>query len=285
MLNKRIKSVLVAGLVILGIGFAKVDSYAAELSEISPTITTTGNNDYAINYENGGITVRIDYLNGDYTGTTYINTFTFCTGWEKDIYKVNGIEIKYAINGGEECLIEKEIENQNGMFSFNKEFEPGVNVEIKSVKVDYDLVDNNEEEEAEKTQESYVESIIKEYKESMEPLGKVSNDGSFRHIDKSYGINENDWNNFLTNFNNKSIKNNGMSIKYDENEKVYVVIENINNTIVERIQIEFIDTLDKGWIPEITPGTGQALAVGSIVIGAAAAVGLLVNNRKRKDEE
>ena len=30
MLNKRIKSLLVAGLVILGMGFAKVDSYAAE---------------------------------------------------------------------------------------------------------------------------------------------------------------------------------------------------------------------------------------------------------------
>ena len=285
MLNKRIKSVLIAGIVILGMGFTKVDSFAAESKSVNVDYTQIELNPYGTDYEKDGITIDVDRIDGlaildednNQIGTYDANSYGVIITWDKDKVSYNGAGII--------TTEEIEIENFNvkdGRASLNITLRPGVS--IKSVAFGYDLIDNNEEE-AEKTQESYVESIINKYKENMVSLGKVSDDGSFRYIDKSYGINENDWNDFLTNFNDKTNKNNGMRIEYDKNEKVYVVIENINNTIVERIQIEFIDTLDKGWIPEITPGTGQALAVGGIVIGAVAAVGLLVNNRKRKDEE
>jgi hypothetical protein len=72
------------------------------------------------------------------------------------------------------------------------------------------------------------------------------------------------------------------------NEKgEYHVYTNVSGEkkLIEVIFIDFFESDSKGWVPEITPGTGQALAVGGIVIGAGAAVGLLVNNRKRKDEE
>ena len=287
MLNKRIKSVLIAGIVILGMGFAKVDSYAAELSADNPAITIPGNDDYAINYQDGEIQVRIDYLNGEYSETTYINTFTFCTTWKKELYKVNGIEIKYAINGGEECLIEKEIENQNGMFSFNKEFEPGVNVEIKSVKVDYDLIDDDEQQQpvgdgkVDAGPYITVNSIYTKYKENMDALGDIN--GDVRTITEAAAITESSWTQFVNDFNNE---NNLMKIESEDDDtyKVYVLF-NEQKELVETIEIKFFDANKKGWLPEITPGTGQALAVGGIVIGAAAAVGLLVNNRKRKDEE
>ena len=280
MLNKRIKSVLIAGIVILGMGFAKVDSFAAELSADNPAITIPGNDDYAINYQDGEIQVRIDYLNGEYSETTYINTFTFCTTWKKELYKVNGIEIKYAINGGEECLIEKEIENQNGMFSFNKEFEPGVNVEIKSVKVDYDLVDNEEEQQPVVSYTKNEQKVIDNYQKNMKALGTVKD--NVRTITKASSIEKSTWDEFVQEFNDE---NNGMIIK--ESAGKYYVYVNIDGEekLIETIEIEFFDAGNKGWVPGITPGTGQALAVGGIAIGAAAAVGLLVNNRKRKDEE
>ena len=72
------------------------------------------------------------------------------------------------------------------------------------------------------------------------------------------------------------------------NEKgEYHVYTNVSGEkkLIEVIFIDFFESDSKGWVPEITPGTGQAIAVGGIVVLAAAGVGLLVNNKKKKDEE
>lgn len=296
MLNKRIKSLLVAGLLILGMSG---QSFAAETKSANLEVTTIDNN--VVEYDQDGIKIDIVNItgnaipeatkdpanydgNGQYIGPYYEETtYHFSVTWDPSKIKAVGSEIGYLdASTAQDKYLELSIDNENGKAVLTRTFVPGS--VINFVDLGYELIDNDEEEQEEQESVSYVESIIKKYKESMESLGKVSDDGSFRHIDKSYGINQDDWNDFITDFNDKTDKNNGMRIEYDAKDNVYVVIENINNTIVERIQIEFIDTLDKGWIPEITPGTGQALAVGGIVIGAAAAVGLLVNNRK-KDEK
>lgn len=273
MLNKRIKSVLIAGIVILGMGFAKVDSYAAELSADNPIVVTPGTNKYAIDYQNGEIQVRIDYLNGEYTGTTYINTYTFCTTWKKELYKVNEIEIKYTINDGEERLIEKQIENQSGLFSFNQEFEPGVNVKIKSVKLDYDLL-------------TIEEKIINRYLDYMNTnnIG-TKDDSGIRTIGKEFAISRGDWESHINKLEESGGFFVGVTLDDDGNSGEYEIYSMVSGDLIETVKIEFFDAKGaKGWVPEITPGTGQALAVGGIVIGAAAAVGLLINNRK-KDEE
>ena len=63
MLNKRIKSLLVAGLVILGMGFAKVDSFAAETlkSEITDIDFVEGEEQKVIELQQGYIAVTMKY--------------------------------------------------------------------------------------------------------------------------------------------------------------------------------------------------------------------------------
>ena len=294
MLNKRIKSVLVAGLLILGMSG---QAFAAETKSANLQVTTIDNN--VAEYDQDGIKIDIVNItgnaipeatkdpanydeNGQYIGPYYEETtYHFSVTWDPSKIKAVGSEIGYLdASTAQDKYLELSIDNENGKAVLTRTFVPGS--VINFVDLGYELI-NNDEEEPEQESVSYIESIIKKYKESMESLGKVN--GDFRHIDKSYGISKDEWDKFVKNFNDKTDKDNGMRIDYDKTNNVYIVYENVNNSIVERIQIEFIDTLDKGWIPEITPGTGQALAVGGIVVGAAAAVGLLVNNRKRKDEE
>ena len=286
MLNKRIKSVLIAGILVLGMGFAKVDSYAAEITNNITEFNFVNVDDGPLasvhTFEDENITITIRSVGG-YTGNPE-GTYEISANWDTsmiDMKSINVVTMQNTIEASKETT-ELELKDGQAFLSIR------INIEqaIDAINLEYELADSSSgEEEKEQESVSYVESIIKKYKESMESLGKVSDDGSFRHIDKSHGISKDEWDKFVKNFNDKTDKDNGMRIEYDETNKVYIVYENVNNSIVERIQIDFVDTLDKGWIPGITPGTGQALAVGGIVIGAAAAVGLLVNNRKRKDEE
>lgn len=75
-----------------------------------------------------------------------------------------------------------------------------------------------------------------------------------------------------------------VNIWYDENNDNKT--SGSNEFIIEEIFIKYEEYNEaKGWIPQITPQTGQTLAIGGLVVGAAAGIGLLVNNKKRKDEE
>jgi LPXTG-motif cell wall-anchored protein len=86
MLNKRIKSMLVAGLVILGMGFAKVDSFAAETlkSEITDIDFVEGEEQKVIELQQGYITVTI---NREADGK-----YDVIVKWDKTMVNVIGID-------------------------------------------------------------------------------------------------------------------------------------------------------------------------------------------------
>ena len=81
----------------------------------------------------------------------------------------------------------------------------------------------------------------------------------------------------------------------DGYEKAYKIIADVNynnlidagEAVVETIAINFADGVveEKGWLPELAPGTGDTLVAGGAVVAALAAGGLLVVNRKNKKDE
>lgn len=274
-MSKRIKSLIVAGLLVVGMGFTKVDSFAAETSPIQvPQFEIGVKQEFLL--ENGAIKLTITEEEGKYYyivtdwNSTKVKVTSVKTYFEDGTYVINETQFK----DGDKC---DTIIKDGEMYKVNLNNDQ--NQKLTKVEVIYDILDNAKEESNKETL-SYVDSIVNKYKENMKSLGEVN--GDFRYINKNHGISEEEWNKFVENFNKED---NGLEIKYNEDEKMYIVFELINNSIVERIQVDFVDVTNKGWIPEITPGTGQALAVGGLVIGAAAVTGLLVNNRKRKDEE
>jgi hypothetical protein len=86
MLNKRIKSLLVAGLVILGMGFAKVDSLALE--PITSTITNPKliENKKTISLQGGSIIVEV---------TKTEDGYIFKPRWDSNKFKVLDIKAHY----------------------------------------------------------------------------------------------------------------------------------------------------------------------------------------------
>jgi hypothetical protein len=86
MLNKRIKSLLVAGLLVLGMGFAKVDSYALE--PITSTITNPKliENKKTISLQGGSIIVEV---------TKTEDGYIFEPRWDSNKFKVLDIKAHY----------------------------------------------------------------------------------------------------------------------------------------------------------------------------------------------
>lgn len=60
-----------------------------------------------------------------------------------------------------------------------------------------------------------------------------------------------------------------------------------DEVVVENVYINFANGVmeEKGWLPELAPGTGDTLVAGGVVVVALAAGGLLVVNRKNKKDE
>ena len=60
-----------------------------------------------------------------------------------------------------------------------------------------------------------------------------------------------------------------------------------DEVVVENVYINFANGVmeEKGWLPELAPGTGDTLVAGGVVVAALAAGGLLVVNRKNKKDE
>ena len=285
MLNKRIKSVLVAGLLILGMGFAKVDSYAAEVEITQPATVNAGYSEPVYAYNENGIKVLIVDISGmpdttkDDPNVNRFpdNTYDISVEWDTTKVTVNSANVVTIGSAGE---ISKEIKDLtiNGNRASLRLHVP-IEFGIHAINLDYDLVGE---------QLTIEEQIIKNYIDQMNAtnIGTRDEVTQTRTIGKEYAISKDDWDAHIEKIKAldglevvSDIGNNQYSGRYEIRSK-------FSNKLIEIIEIEFFDaTESKGWIPEITPGTGQALAVGGIVIGAAAAVGLLVNNRKRKDEE
>lgn len=275
MLNKRIKSLLVAGLVILGMGFAKVDSFAAESKSINLDHTQILLNPSGVDYEKDGITIDVDYIDGNaildennnQIGTYDANSYGIIITWDPNKVSYNGAGI----------ITTEEIDNENfnvnvkdGRATLNVTLRPGVS--IKSLAFGYDLF-------------TIEEQIINRYLNYMNTNNIGTKDGNTRTIGKEFAISKTAWEDHIKKLEASGGFIVGVTLDDDGNGGEYEIRSMVSGDLIEIVQIEFFDAEKaKGWIPEITPGTGQALAVGGIVIGAAAAVGLLVNNRK-KDEE
>ena len=296
MLNKRIKSLLVAGLLVFSMtGMAFADSTSTGM--IPANSISIGSGMYQKEFENGNIILEFTSNpsgchipekctavdgNHDNCETYPANTYQIMIRYNTDYFIMSQMKIKAGGTTGtySQLTDRQETENmdENGVWrkvtlidTFTGSME-GI-----------ELIYNAAEDEEEQPTVSYTENeqkVIDNYKENMEALGTVKD--NVRTITKASSIEKSTWDEFVQEFNDK---NNGMIIK--ESAGKYYVYVNIDGEekLIETIEIEFFDAGNKGWVPGITPGTGQALAVGGIAIGAAAAVGLLVNNRKRKDEE
>ena len=271
---KKVKSLMMAGLLVVGIGFATVDSYAD--SAVSSAIINSiggapGSEEYSIN-EN---TIKVVIYNVSNASGHPANTYDVQYSWDASKIKLIGSEV--IVTGGNVVALE-EIDNENGKGRLIATLSEGIT--ITDVEVGYELVNVDKND----YNPPYIEkeSVNDRYKDNMEELnlGTVNND--VRTIGKQAAITQDSWNNFVTKFN---AADNFVEIKTTNESNVYEVYNTISGDKIETINITFYDPENKGWLPEITPGTGQALAVGGIVVGTVAVAGLFVNNRRKKDEE
>lgn len=295
---KRVKSLLIAGLLVVGVGFTTVDSYAAEVNidnaKIEFVYPHMPDSEKPYSYNENGIKVMVFNEEGipmaAYGGEAPKGAYSISMEWDTSKVQVNSAKVIY----NDETELYLEISGNNA--SLRSQTDIG----IKSISIDYDLVDNSGEgtQEQQPVGDGKIDnpplfdfsSISEKYIENMDALGSVSVDGTLRTIEKDAAISKKSWEKFVEDFNNN--KDNGLTITWDENDisdehgfySVYITYGD-QEKFVENISIDFYDVSNKGWLPEITPGTGQALAVGGIVIGAAALTGLVVNNKRKKDEE
>lgn len=77
--------------------------------------------------------------------------------------------------------------------------------------------------------------------------------------------------------------------EYDEAWAIYGDANYNNNKdegeqLIGNVYINFADGVvsEKGWVPDLTPGTGDPLVIGGALFSLAAAGGLFVVNRKRR---
>lgn len=286
-MNKRIKSLLVAGLLVVGMGFATVDSYAAEVNIPNPKTVNTGYSEPVYAYNENGIKVLIVDISGmpdtntaDPNANRFPdNTYDISVEWDATKVTVNSANVVTIGSAGEISKETKDLTINGNRASLR--LHVPIEFGIHAINLDYDMPPADGK--VNNPPHIDTSSIYSQYKDNMEALGKLEN--GVRTIGKDAAISQDAWDDFYTKFN--ATKNFMKMEKIKENEYgVYISLDNESKgELVETIKIEFFNSEDKGWLPEITPGTGQALTVGGIVIGATAVAGLLVNNRRKKDEE
>ena len=163
-----------------------------------------------------------------------------------------------------------------------------------------------------KTEEYYNklnEKIIATYMDQMAKSGFTKFDGDVRIIDESFYMTEKDWQDFVTAVNTNP--EDGIHIMeydaLDDGRKWFEVHtdpdfnEDITDTDVirndpfevvivtyateEDIEFKGIDDIILEALPKINVNTGQALSIGGLGISTIAAIGLLINNKKRKNNK
>ena len=291
---KKIKSLLIAGLLVLGTGFATVDSYAAETKSAHLQVKTIDNNN--AEYNQDGIVIDIVNITGNaipeatqnpanydeneqYIGPVYDETtYHFSITWDPSKIKAVGSEIGYLdASTAKDKYLELSIDNKNGKAVLTRTFVPGS--VINFVDLGYELVNNEEEQNPVVSFNDAEQKVINKYRESMAAVG-VLNNGE-RQIDTSFMIEKQAWEDFIADVN---AADNYVTIEAGNEKGEYHVYTNVSGEkkLIEVIFIDFFESGSKGWVPGITPGTGQSLAIGGIVIGTVAVIGLLVNNKRKK---
>ena len=283
-MNKKIKSLLVAGLLVVGMGFTSVDSYAAEITnsitEFNYVNIDGGPVASVHTLEDGNITITIRNVTG-YSGHPD-GTHEISASWNTSVVNMKSIDVVTMYNAIEASkeTTTLELEDGQAFLRIKVDVEQG----IEEINLDYELAGSEGEEEQQPVV-SFNEAeqkVINNYRESMKTVG-VLNNGE-RQINTSFMIEKEAWDDFVADVN---AADNYVMIETGEEKGEYHVYTNVSGEkkLIEVIFIDFFSSDAKGWIPEITPGTGQAIAVGGIAVLAAAGVGLLVNNKKKKDEE
>lgn len=148
MLNKRIKSLLVAGLVILGMGFAKVDSFAAEtdplVSKITDIVFVKGEQQKVETLQHGYITVTMT--------RTADGKYDIVVKWDKtilDVVKVESIFEKNTLISDLNTCYDVEYEGNNVIVTIKdanvipEALGSGNYGELKGVNVYFTLVDED----------------------------------------------------------------------------------------------------------------------------------------------
>ena len=280
-MNKKIKSLLVAGLLVVGMGFATVDSYAAEINIENPKTVNAGYSEPVYAYDENGIKVLVVNISGmggpnAPDGGYPEGTYDVSIEWDESKVKVNSANLTY-VGAVDEAVVDNPF-TINGNRA-NLRVHVPTEFTIDSIDIDYDLVG---EQEPVVSFNDAEQKVINKYRESMASVG-VLNNGE-RQIDTSFMIEKQAWLDFIDDVNEAD---NYVTIEEGNEKGEYHVYTNVSGEkkLIEVIFIDFFESDSKGWVPEITPGTGQAIAVGGMVVLAAAGVGLLVNNKKKKDEE
>ena len=282
-MNKKIKSLLVAGLLVVGMGFTSVDSYAAEMTnsitEFNYVNIDGGPVASVHTFEDGNITITIRDVSG-YSGNPD-GTHEISANWDTSKIDMKSIDVVTMYNAIEASKETTKLELQDGQAFLRIKVD--IEQAIDEINLEYELAGSGEEEQEPAVSfDDAEQKVINKYRESMASVG-VLNNGE-RQIDTSFMIEKQAWLDFIEDVNTAD---NYVTIEEGNEKGEYHVYTNVSGEkkLIEVIFIDFFESDSKGWVPEITPGTGQAIAVGGIVVLAAAGVGLLVNNKKKKDDE
>ena len=282
-MNKKIKSLLVAGLLVVGMGFTSVDSYAAEMTnsitEFNFVNIDGGPVASVHTFEDGNITITIRDVSG-YSGHPE-GTHEISANWDTSKIDMKSIDVVTMYNAIEASKETTKLELEDGQAFLRIKVD--IEQAIDAINLEYEVAGSGgEEQEPAVSFNDAEQKVINKYRESMASVG-VLNNGE-RQIDTSFMIEKDAWLDFIEGVNKAD---NYVTIEEGNEKGEYHVYTNVSGEkkLIEVIFIDFFESDSKGWVPEITPGTGQAIAVGGMVVLAAAGVGLLVNNKKKKDDE
>lgn len=285
-MSKKIKSLIIAGLLVFGMsGNVFADS---DTGYVMVDYTQTQIDPNVAEYNENGISVDVVCIGGfgkfDENGEFHDeywpnNSYSVTIKWDANEVTPYGSEVMYMVDGVEES-IPLNINTTEGQATAQFTLPDGAS--IKAVDLAYNVSNNEQQGQPTVSFNDAEQKVINKYRESMTAVG-VLNNGE-RQIDTSFMIEKQAWEDFIADVN---VADNYVTIEAGEEKGEYHVYTNVSGEkkLIEVIFIDFFESDSKGWVPEITPGTGQAIAVGGIVILAVASVGLLVNNKKKKDEE
>lgn len=280
-MNKKIKSLLVAGLLVVGMGFTSVDSYAAEMTNSITEFNFVDINGGPLasvhTFEDENITITIRNVSG-YTGHPE-GTYEISANWNTSVIDMKSIDVVTMFNAIEESKETTKLDLEDGQAFLRIKVQ--IEQAIDAINLEYEVAGSGEEQEPVVSFDEKEQKVINNYREYMKAIG-VLNNGE-RQIDTSYMIEKQTWIDFIADV---CAADNYVTIEEGNEKGEYHVYTDISGEkkLIEVIFIDFFEPNSKGWVPEITPGTGQSIAVGGMVILATAGVGLLVNNKKKKDE-